>query len=63
MRNSISKFDTKPAQIRINNKSAGLIVLLLLSSSILIAQKINDFGVKSPDGIICLYVKAEAKLQ
>jgi len=63
MRNSISKFDTKPAQIRINNKSAGLIVLLLLSSSILIAQKINDFEVKSPDGIVSLYVTAEAKLQ
>jgi alpha-glucosidase len=62
MRNSISKFDTRPVQIKMNNKLAGLFVLLLLSSSILIAQKNKSFEIKSPDNKIVLKLEAGAKM-
>ena len=47
----------------INRKPAGLIIVILLSSSILLAQKNNDFEVKSPDGAISVKVEAGAKLE
>jgi alpha-glucosidase len=62
MINSISKFDTKPVQIKMNNKLAGLFVLLLLSSSILIAQKNKSFEIKSPDNKIVLKLESGAKM-
>jgi alpha-glucosidase len=46
-----------------NNKPAGLIGVLLLSSSIIMAQKNNDFEIKSQDGNIILLVETGAKLQ
>jgi alpha-glucosidase len=46
-----------------NKKLAGLILVLLLSSSILFAQKKNDFEVNSPDGAISVKIKAGAKLE
>ncbi len=45
------------------NTLARLMVMLLLSSSILVAQKKNDFEIKSPDGVISLKIVAGAKLQ
>ncbi len=44
------------------NKLTGLIVALLLSSSLLSAQKTKDFDVKSQDGNITLHVAAGKKL-
>jgi alpha-glucosidase len=45
-----------------NNKLAGLFVLILLSSSILIAQKNKSFEIKSPDNKIVLKLEAGAKM-
>jgi len=47
----------------LRNPIAGLLVVLLLGSSILIAQKKNDFEVKSPDGAISVKIEAGAKLE
>lgn len=62
MRNARNKCDAELHLIRMNNTLAGLLVLLLLSSSILAAQRANDFEVKSPDGTMSLKVEAGAKL-
>ena len=62
MINSIRKFDTKPVPIQMNNKLVGLFVLLLLSSSTLIAQKSKSFEIKSPDKMIVLKLEAGAKM-
>ncbi len=60
---SKNKFGTKPIFIKMNNTLAGLTVVLLMSSTILVAQKNNDFEIKSPDGAISVHVGAGAKLQ
>jgi len=46
-----------------NRKLAGLIVVILLGSSILAAQKKNDFELQSPDGAINVKIDAGAKLE
>ncbi len=56
MENSTNSHDTKRAKSRLT----GLLVLLLATPSILLAQK--TFDVKSPDGAISLKVEAGAKL-
>ena len=53
----------EPIHNRARNILSGLIVVLLLSSSILVSQKRNDYAVKSPDGAISLKVEAGAKLE
>ena len=63
MKNSKNKLNTKAMLKRMNSKFAGLLVLLLISSSIVIAQKNKYFEVKSPDGAITLKIEAGAKLQ
>lgn len=63
MTNSTDNLATKRILRRVKSKLAGLLVLLLLSPSILVAQKVNDFEAISPDGAISLKVEAGAKLQ
>jgi alpha-glucosidase len=63
MTNARNNFGTKPLLAIMNNRLAGVLVVLFLSSSILAAQKNNDFEVKSPDGTMSLKVEAGAKLQ
>ena len=46
-----------------NKKLAGLIIVILLISSILTAQKKNEFEVKSPDGAMSVKIEAGAKLE
>ncbi|MDP3683760.1 MAG: glycoside hydrolase family 97 N-terminal domain-containing protein, partial [Ignavibacteria bacterium] len=62
MINSKNTFDVKSIQIKID-KAWLVVVVLLMSSSILIAQKNNEFEIKSPDSTISLYVTAGTKLQ
>jgi alpha-glucosidase len=63
MKNSKNKFKTKQILTRMKVKLAGSIVVFLMSSSVLIAQKKNDFEVKSPNGDLALHVAAGPKLQ
>ncbi len=48
--------------MKMRNKLSGFIAVLLLSSSMLSAQKTKDFDVKSPDGSMTLQVAAGKKL-
>jgi alpha-glucosidase len=50
-------------KIKMNNKTAGLLTVLLLSSMMLSAQTNKDFEIKSPDGNITLLLVSGAKLQ
>jgi alpha-glucosidase len=48
---------------KMKNRLNGLIVLLFLGTSILTAQKNNDYDLISPDGAISLHVSVGAKFQ
>src|SRR5208283_3913364 len=63
LKNSKNNFDMTPFSYTKNKKLAGFVVFLLLCSSILDAQKNNDFEVKSPDGTISVKVDASVKLE
>jgi alpha-glucosidase len=63
MKNLKNKFGKNPFLFKTGIKLTGLMVVLFLSSTILFAQKKNDFEVKSPNGDIVLKVQAGEKLQ
>jgi alpha-glucosidase len=63
MTNSKNKFHAKSILVTKRNILAGLTVVLLLGTSILAAQKKNDFEVLSPDGTINVKIDAGAKLE
>ena len=46
-----------------NKKKIAILVLLLLTSTLLKAQKLTEFDVKSPDGNVILHVSATERLQ
>jgi len=60
---SENKFQTTQILNTMRRTFAGLMIVLLLSSSILVGQKKNNFEIKSPDGAISLKVEAGAKLE
>ena len=62
MINSKNMFNVKSIQIKIEKKLSRVVIILLMSSSILFAQKNNNFEVKSPDGVISLHITAGTKL-
>ena len=61
MKNLKYNLSSKPILNKMNNILAGLIIMLVLSSSMLIAQN-NSFEVKSPDGVITVKIQIGAKL-
>ena len=63
MTNARDSFGTTPVLSRMNIALAGVVVLYMLSSSILLAQKHRDFELTSPDSSVSLRVEAGAKLQ
>ncbi len=63
MTNSKNKFHAKPILVTKRNILAGFTVVLLLGTSILAAQRKNDFEVLSPDGAINVKIDAGAKLE
>src|SRR5208283_6173075 len=58
-----TKIHIKPIFKAMRNTIPGLIVVFLFASSLLVAQKKNDFEVKSPDGTISVRIEAAAKLE
>jgi alpha-glucosidase len=63
MTTAVNKFNPKPILGKMNNIVAGLIIMLVLSSSMLIAQKDKSFEINSPDGVITVKIEAGAKLK
>src|SRR5450756_1550831 len=60
MQRKIHKYTLKI--FKMNSKFFSLMLVFLLSSAMLNAQKNKDFEVKSPDGAISLHIEAGAKL-
>jgi alpha-glucosidase len=63
LRNSKNNFETKLIPKTINKRLAGVIVAILLASSMLAAQKKNELEVKSPDRAINVKIEAGEKLE
>jgi alpha-glucosidase len=63
MTNAENKVDTKPIPNLMTKRLAGVLFLLILGSSFLIAQKKRDFEVTSPDSALSVRVEAGAKLE
>ncbi|MGA9117773.1 MAG: glycoside hydrolase family 97 protein [Bacteroidota bacterium] len=58
-----SKYSMRPVFTRRRERAGGLLFVLLVSSSLLLAETKNDFEVKSPDGAVSVKVVAGAKLE